>query len=79
MSPLREIEGLFFQSREALFDLPTQGDPICIDLVHAERHQIIDVALDLFHVANQEKHLEQVDIERLLQAGDCLWLGRWFS
>ena len=48
--------------------MAAQGQPVAVDLVEAERDEVIDVALHLVHIADQEEHLEQLDVERL-QAG----------
>ena len=61
-------EGFAFQAGQALLDLLPEGQPVAVDLVEAERHEVVDVALHLVDVADQEQNLEQRDVERL-QAG----------
>ena len=61
-------ERLLLQPAEALLDPAPQGQPVGVDLVEAEGHEVVDVPLDLLHVADQEENLEQLDVERL-QAG----------
>ena len=68
MSPLRLMRVSFSSRCEALLDPPPQGQSVGVDLVDAERDEVIDVALDLLDVADEEKHLEQLDVERF-QAG----------
>ena len=50
---------------QAFLDLTAQGQPVGVNLVDAEGDEVVDVALDLLDVADQEQHLEQFDVERL--------------
>ena len=50
---------------KALFNPATKSQSICIDLVDAQGDQIVHVALDLFHIPDQEEHLQQLDIKGL--------------
>ena len=51
---------LLFETLEAFFDLPPQGQSVRINLIEAQRDEVIDIALDLFNVPNQEKHLQEL-------------------
>ena len=48
--------------------LAAQGQAVGVDLVDAERHQVIHVALHFLDVADKEEDLQQPDVERV-QAG----------
>src|SRR5439155_6893624 len=53
-----------FEPLQALSDVPTQGQTVSVDLIQAERHEVLDGALHFLDVADQEEHLQQLHIER---------------
>ena len=58
---MRLMRVSFSSRREALLDLPPQGQPVSVDLLHAKRDEVIDVALHLFDVADEEEHLQELE------------------
>src|SRR5260221_13849966 len=61
-------ERFILESTEALLDAPPQGEPVAIYKVETQCHQVVDVALHLFHIPDEEQDLEQFDVGRV-QAG----------
>ena len=58
-------ERFFFQPCKAVFNLATEGEPVRVDFVDTECDEVVDVSLNLFHVADEEQRLKQRDIEGL--------------
>src|SRR5207245_7986405 len=46
-----------FEPLQALTDVPTQGQTVSVDLIQAERHEVLDGALHFIDVAYQEEHV----------------------
>ena len=66
-------ERFLFQPSQAFLDAAAQGQPVAVDLVEAEGHEVVHVPLHLVHIPDEEENLEQLDVERL-QAGVRLGL-----
>ena len=72
--PTATDECFFFESAQARFDTLAQGQPVPVDLIETEGHEVVHVPLHLVHIADREQNLKQLDVERL-EAGVRLGLA----